>query len=364
MELWVALVLLYAAQCLVRVPPGWVLFTRPLRRWRFTQRDGWRVAHPLPSALSLFASRLPVEEVDGRLRGRGGVRGLSGGALTSRPLVEVGGDAAVAARGTVVRVGDRPVAQALTHHGAEALADRLRALCDPASDPAAILGAALEVSLRSEQLRERRAEFALATRWLRPATDVYAALLFAVLPAVVAWRGAEAGLLYALPVAGLLHVSTLACYGRAYHRLRPGRRGDLIEALFASGLYPPLLLRSHQELAKELLSGYHPAAVAAVVLEGEPRRAFLRSEIATARNAAASDAARGLGLAAMESEALESLCEAVGEPPESLLAPPARLDPLASSYCPACHEPYRRLGGQCVDCVLPLTAYPDAALEA
>lgn len=364
MELWIAFVLLYATQCVVRVPPGSMLFTRPLRRWCFTHRDGWRLTHPLPSAVSLFASRLPVQELHGRLLGRGAVRGLSGGALPSRPLFEPGGGASVSVRGSLVRVGGRPFAQATTKEGAAKLATRLRRLADPGSDPRAVLRSALAEGLRFTQLRERRDDLARHSRWLRVSSNVYAALLFVILPGVVAWRGAEAGLLFTLPVVGLLHVSTLVCFASAHRRLRPGHGGDLLETLFAAGLYPPLLLRSQQELANALLSGYHPAAVAAVVLEGEARRGFLRAELVTARHAAESGAGSEFDAAALESEALEGLCQELGEPLEALLAPPPRFDALATSYCPACHEPYRRSAGLCADCLLPLAPYPDDPVGA
>jgi len=71
-----------------------------------------------------------------------------------------------------------------------------------------------------------------------------------------------------------------------------------------------------------------------------------RGEVASAAHA------RALGAGALRSLAL-----AFGEPPAALLAPPAREDPLAGAYCPACHCEYRRSAGTCSSCRVGLVAF-------
>lgn len=129
-----------------------------------------------------------------------------------------------------------------------------------------------------------------------------------------------------------------------------------MQTLFEVALHPPALLRSFQKLESEVLGRFHPATIAAAVLDSEAGERFLRAEIVRAERAASRPAATEFPN--LELQALERLVIETGRSVESLLLPPARQDPLADAYCPACHTEYRRATGVCTDCQLPLLPYP------
>lgn len=355
MELVVALLTLYALQCVTRLPPGSVLFVRPLRRWRFQHGGGWRVMPPVPSATCVVGCRIPLVQRDGKLRGRGAVTWLSGGVPTGLPAFDPSSGAQISTRGALVRVGGRPFAQGLDAEQAAELATWLRQLARPDLDRKGCIERAVSESLRWDRLRDRLDRVQRESRWLRASADAYAVSLFAILPLALALLGDEAGLYRAwIPLAGL-HLLTWIAFAVAHRRLYPTHTGSRVEALIAMGLYPPLLLRGHAALSAGALGRYHPAAVAAVVLEGSALRAFLRSELVLAR--AASQEPADPPIAAVEAAAIATLIESLGIAPDALLAPPPPTDPLVESYCPACHEEYRRRDGRCTDCgvaLLPL----------
>lgn len=339
MELVAALFLLYGAQCWVRLPSGSTLFVRRLRRWRWFAGHRWALTHLVPSALAIVAARLPVIEVDGRLHGRGAGDG------TALPPLEPHGE--FTARGPWVRVDGRAFARVDGAEQAARLAARLREAT--AGDPRPVLEAMLVDSFRWTELQTRRDELQHHGRWLRRGSNAYGLVVFGVLPALVVLFGEESGLLLGLPAVVSLHVLVWAAFVVAWRRL--GQGGAFEDAL-AMALYPPALLNGYRALARRLLGGFHPAAVAAVVLDGPPRDDFLRGELVRAR-------ASGASLSVLEARAVEGLLESLGCPIESLLEPPHRPEPLAAGYCPACREPYRRTHGNCADCGVPLASYPD-----
>ena len=255
----------------------------------------------------------------------------------------------------MVRVDGRPFAQGVDGKHATELAAWLREFAGQDSDRKRCVELALSESLRWDRLRDQLGRVKHESRWLRASSDLYAVALFAISPLLVAWYGSEAGLLRALLPLGALHLLTLFVFALAHRRLDPKRTGDLVEALISMGLYPPLLLRGYAALTTDTLTRYHPAAVAAVVLEGPALRAFLRGELVRAH--AASHESAGSEIAALEAAAIASLVESQGDSPEALLAPPAPIDPLVESYCPACHEEYRRTGGVCTDCGVALLPF-------
>jgi hypothetical protein len=363
-ELLAILWLLVGLQCLVWLPRGAVLFARPLRGWLASPGPGLRLLHPWPSAPSLLALRLPVVEVEGRLHGRGAASWLRAAELG--PL----GDAAnpqelagASVRGTVVRVAGRPFARGASPAHAQALAALLRELGDPCPDAQRQRAAqALTRSLSLARYRAAAERARAATRALAWSSDTYAAALLVALPVATALVGAETALWWGAPALAGLHATALVCFARAHARLLPEARDARVEELFAAALYPPLLLRAHHALRAGALAGFHPAAVAAAVLPEPARGAFLRAELAhaAARAEAAAHGEGGLDLARLEQRALCELAREAGEDVDALLAAPARSDPRAEGYCPACRVEYRRGATRCSDCRLGLARYAPA----
>jgi len=351
-ELLIWLTLLYALQCVAWLPRGAELFVRPIRRWVISRGPGWRLVHPLPSGDAALALRFPLSEREGRLRGRGATTWLSGQDWGARSApVDLAALGRASAQGSVVRVDGRPFARGWGPAHAESLAQLLRELAgDDPGRQRERLERSLAESLSYAGYEAARAKVDAATYWLG---------IFALLPVCIAGFGEEPGILRALPILAVLHLATLVALASARRSLRPWRTGALIESLVVAGCYPPLLLREHHTLRTQELASFHPAVVASSLLPEEDRRAYLRAELARAsmRPAESPRSEDELGLADLEHRALLRLTCELGESPEALLAPPARCDPAAAAYCPACLCEYRRATGSCSDCDLPLRAF-------
>lgn len=356
MELIAGLWLLYALHCVTWLPRGAVLFVRPLARWIAVPGPGWRLLHPLPSAGAVRTLRLPVVDRDDRIVARGDATWRESQRVAAGPWPVTPDDLeATRADDRLVTLGERPIAKMASDEEAERLAEALRALAP--YEPGERLEPLEPVLARQYALARfeaRRARVLKAARPLAWASDVHAVALLIALPALVLAVGEEAGLRLALPPLLATHAATLVALFVVHRRLRPGRRGERVEALLSSLVYPPGLLRAHAALVGEALGTFHPAVAAVALLPDDRRRRLLRVEIVRVREAALRG---GSALGRWEQELLGLLLTAGDLSADDLVAPPERADAMAESYCIVCLTEYRRRQGTCSDCKAALVAY-------
>lgn len=363
MELWLTLLALYGAQCLVRLSRSEVLFVRPIGRWQAFSGPGWKLTQPLDDAAAVVATRLPLSAEGDQLRahehpdrlGLGVPLGLQkqGGGLPFNPRSAE----RIEHRGNLVRVGGQPFHRSATRAGAAALARLLADLAGASpAEVSARLRTELQHALSLTEHDEERTRLEAATRLLAWSTHIYLLLFLVGLPAAMGFYGEEAGLLRSFPVLALAHVASLAIMLRAHRRLFPADGGQRFEDVLAAALYPPALLRARARMQIEILGRFHPAVHAAARLEGEERRTFLRAEVA--RLELALQRGDATLIAPLEHEALNHLLSTCGESREALFAAmPAPGKPGEGSYCPICSAEYLMASGTCVDCGATLVPY-------
>jgi hypothetical protein len=363
LELWFTLLVLYGAQCLVRLSESEVLFVRPFGRWRAVSGPGWRLTHLFSDEAAVLANRLPLildgEDLYARERPvRFGLSAPSSASARVRGPAFTERDArSVEQRGHLVRVGGQLFHRSATRRGAAALACLLRDLAGASSQQvAARLRTEVGNALSVDEFESRRARLVDATRTLAWSTHVYRLLLVAGLPFATWLLGEEPGLLTAFPVLAMTHVFALFFMLRAHRKLFPGDGDQRFEDVATAAIYPPALLRAHANMRLEVLSCFHPAVHAACRLVGEHRRTFLRAELARLDLALEMDGSPVT--ASLERDALIEFLKGCGETRESLFK--ARLEPggpSQGSYCPVCSSDYLRNSGRCIDCGATLIAY-------
>lgn len=365
LELFAALILLYGAQCLKLLPAGCAMVDQLGRGRRLWEGGGWRVLSPLAVRAAYVGSRLPIVCAEsGGLRARAPVSRLAlapepgvGLPFVPRSVDTAEARGAAEARGKLVWVDGLPFARAISARQASRWAELLSDLA--AADPPEVqsrLAAAVASSFDLCRFRARRADFSRATRALRWSVGAYLVSLFVILPTLALAFHAERGIALSLPLIATMHLTTLVSLWLAHRRLRLEARGERVELLIATALYPPALLHSSQELANEVYGEFHPAVLAAGLLDEGHRHRFLRTELARLMQLRDATPAE-TGIAELEIDALIGLAQSVGESESSLVAPPSRIDPLAERYCPACLAEYRAAIAVCSDCRVHLCAY-------
>lgn len=360
MDLILALYVLYGLQCVAWLPGGACLFVATLFGSLVSRGPGFRLLHPRPSAPCSIALRFPLCERGGRLSGRGAATWLADRAERGDETIDLGALRSARADHTVVRVGGRPFARGCDDADARRIAALLRELADTAEERrGALLDGELARAASLAGFAAARERFERAAWPLGWTSDVYWICLFLLLPGSMLFIGSDFGVRLLVPALAILHVATLLCLAYAHATLRPGERGERVQLLFGAALYPPGLLRAYAQLRSGALGRFAPSAAAVALLDAEPRRAFLRAELVrAARQVADAEPARpALELARREERALHALVREAGESPQALLAAPARSDPLARGYCPACRCEYRRADGECSDCEVALEPY-------
>ena len=363
MDLWLTLVVLYFAQCLVRLSGNESLFVRLGPRWRVFAGPGWKLTHPFDDGAALLASRLPLAHDGESLRARERpVRfGLSASSIASS---RAGGPAftetnarRIERRGHWVRVDGRLFVRSATRNGARAGVRLLRDLAGArAEDVEARVRAELEHTLSADAYERDRTRVDDSTRVLAWSTHLHRLLLLAGLPVVILFLGEEAGLQLAFPVLAVTHVFTLVAMHRAHRRLLPEEGDQRFEDVATAAIYPPALLRAHADMRTEVLSRFHPAVHATNRLAGEHRKAFLRAELARLDLALETDGSPMI--ASLERDALIGFLTRCGESRESLFrTEPEPGTPSDGSFCPVCSAEYLRASGRCVDCGAALIPY-------
>ncbi|MGH9363636.1 MAG: hypothetical protein ACRD2T_17130, partial [Thermoanaerobaculia bacterium] len=164
-----------------------------------------------------------------------------------------------------------------------------------------------------------------------------------------------------------LHAAIVVACARAHRALYPEERAGRRSLLAVMALSPPAAIRARDFLARELLPGSHPLAVAGVLCGREELQAFAARAVRDARYPVAdadpteNPLARSIEawFGEAEREALERFAPEAGLGVEELLAPPPRQDSAVASFCPRCLLQYRTESASCPDCAgVPLRPLP------
>lgn len=208
-----------------------------------------------------------------------------------------------------------------------------------------------------------RGRMADARAALAPArVDAVAAFawIFGFAPLMVwtfGWNASWPTFLLSFPLFALLIVGDAR---RAFTMMNDGRSPPL-SLLVMIALSPAAAMRAADPLMRTLLARHHPLAVASVLCERNAYERFAEEVMRSRRRGAppeGGDEAPASGIERLQ--AAEADLIALTIPGARFTEPPARRDPSARAYCPACLLEYVVRDGACDDCGgVALESYPD-----
>jgi len=253
---------------------------------------------------------------------------------------------------------------------ARRLADLLRELAAlPAERRAAAIERALEAAFDADAIAETVAGHRDRVRPLAIAGNAVWLWLFAVAPAVLAWRGLAAS--WRALLIGLLLFTVWATveFWLAHRGLYPRHRAERCLAAIGHLCAPPIAIRSLDRLTRDLLADRDPVAAAAVLCPRPEALALAERALRDARNPLP-PVCPGDDPAAQRTErwfrerrlaALERFVERrFGTAAADLAGPPAPETPASRFYCPRCTGQYLVEAPECAGCpgiaLLPLPA--------
>lgn len=372
--LFLILALLYASECLFWVPSGAIAFAQGFGRswtrshpWLSNHRGGFVLAPWFSPLGSIVICHAPVAivEPDGIIP-----RHARGPENTG--VVDFSSLADVQADGKNLAMAGKRLFKARSTVQAVLLCDQIRKLAALDRERRRLaLEAGGEEQFRSDAIQQRLDDFQQRTGRLRILANILFLYLFAVAPAVI-WRF---GLLVSWrPLLVSLYVLTFATaflFRRAHKHFYPRIETERFTYMLMQMFAPATAIRARDVLSRNLLEGYHPLAIAWMLLPANKFPALAREWLIdltySARDNAAASGLAGRSVSNdilafdhnREQRIVLKFLKANGLSPEQLLAPPARMDTECLSYCPRCRAQFRIKQGVCSDCGgLQLISFP------
>ena len=364
MELFLTAVVLYLWQCVVFLPLGGAAFLS-VRSFAAKARrgPGFHLLSPWPGDISIVSGGLPFELGIAEVYAPSPLpRGdLS---LIEDTVVSLDGSERFRVRGSNVVAGGRVFLRAASPHHAEHLAETLQRLKETASPKrSAVLRGLVDAAY---DLSAFRAALASSTRVVRPlqwCCALYLMMAAGVLPVLALFSSGEIALRTMLIPLAVAHIVSLGALVLAEARsLRPA--SNRTERFFIAALYPPALLRTPSEWISEQLVPFHPATVAAALLDRENFIELVRREVAEVDHprwerhgiAEVPSAPERKNFLRILRIGLLSLLEQVDKDSPGL-GVRHRVDVDAVSYCPFCLGDFRSDFRYCKSCGVATVAY-------
>lgn len=364
------LALLYLTECATLARADTLFFLSPLlRRWKFvypatllgSTQSGLVFSNPLPPlGVTVICQPWPVSLSP--------VGVYSYVSLTTHPEGRLDQEEAyiawdevreVSLYGNRLRINRTDFAKT----GSTQLAKLLASLIDhlwrlPLRERAEVIRQAIQKSLNAETVRARIGEYLRRSWWLRVLSNVLFLYLFVLSPYAIWYFDLPRTWVLLLLGLILLMILNSFLFFRSHKALYPTESGERTQNLFLISLLPTLSLRAHDYLARNLLIGFHPLAVAQALCSPEDFKTIAKRMILDARHpmqpVCPSEEAgpRETESWYRESQrsAMEEFVQSVGIDLTVLTRPPTPGETISKSYCPRCHLEYAMPEGSCDRC--------------
>jgi hypothetical protein len=354
------LFLIYLLQCFASTLPSSVVFFLDYRLRGRLLRHYWQIGpsgrrvfllNPfLPHVGALHTDRVPFAV---RFNSAGdliGLESLSPPSDSVPPIFAVDGAHAIEAFAKKVIVDDQVFLCLRSESAAQQIAALLRDLQNTArANRMPLLERHFKEMFALKVIDERLEKYSQSTEYLQ--TACFSLLFFMLFlgPATASILGLRrvwpALLLYLV----LSSASILWLFRRAYRQLYPWEKGWPLQHMLTIAVSPFAAIRANDLLVAELLSEFHPVAVAWRVLSELEFSQFGSAELRKVRFLHSDE---------FLAKSLRDFFVENGLDPEFLLRAPSRERPSSLAYCPVCLTQYVIASGVCQDCDgTPLAAF-------
>lgn len=207
-----------------------------------------------------------------------------------------------------------------------------------------LIEAWLRKSTDAAAIEERLTRFCQKSRWLDIAVNLQFLLLFLIVPMSFFRFGSKA----LWPMAGAVLATSVFIAWRSVRLHKYFFAGDgegRFKSVFSTVLSPIYAIRAEDAVARDLLAGFHPVAVAGVMCSKKDLEAFAGEQLRANKFSS-----RGTGWYGDQLQlALTRMLEKKGIDARRLLAAPER-EAGCVLYCPQCRAQYTKAREGCADC--------------
>jgi hypothetical protein len=196
----------------------------------------------------------------------------------------------------------------------------------------------------TEAVEERLKLYCQKSRWLDIAVNLQFVLLFMIVPAAFFRFGGRA-LWPTLAAVITVSIATARQSWRLHKFFFPGDGDARFKSVFSTVLSPIYAIRAGDALARDLMAGFHPAAVAGVVCRQHEFEAFAEEQLRANKFSRWGTSWHHEQLQL----ALTKMLAKKGVDVKRLLSAPKR-DGNCVMYCPRCRAQYTKTREDCADC--------------
>lgn len=357
---------IYLSDCWYFVPHRAVVFASPLlstwhwtrtRAWLGTPTGGWVLLRPLPPlGRHSVCDHWPLAVTPECAVGRDTVWAPLGRDRQVLLPISVESAGRVSSDGRRILAGTVEIARVASNRAARSMAGLLREL--GAQEPEQReqhIRRAVAAGFDTGCIEQRRAELARLGAPVLVACNALFVYLVAIVPGTLWWMGIERTWFVLLAILAGLQCWILMRFARAHGRLHADHPSERRAHLFQMLLSPPLAVRAHDALSRDVFAEFHPLAVAAVLTPGAAFEELARMELRESRfgrlRVSMTEPARAARtwFDALVFEHAARLTADSGARPADMLAAPV-VDPGALAHCPICHTQFTVEQGVCEDC--------------
>ena len=202
----------------------------------------------------------------------------------------------------------------------------------------------LRKSTDAAAIEDRLTMFCRKIRWLDVAVNLQFFLLFLIVPILFFRFGSKA--LWPM-VGAILATSIFIAWrsARVHKYFFPGESEGRFKSVFSTVLSPIYAIRAEDAVARDLLAGFHPVAVAGVMCSKKDLEAFAGELLRMNKFSSGGTGWYGEQL----QSALARMLEKKGIDGGQLVAAPER-EEGCMVYCPRCRAQYTKAREGCADC--------------
>jgi hypothetical protein len=344
-SLFLAVLVIYLVQCLYWVTPGSAVFVLNSRgrgkrkrggfAWSALRTEGY-LALPVPPLSPLMVAAWPAFQLD--------AEGIAIPEPQGEPLFLPWENLVIAHSDSKVTCNGHPVFRGSEEQvvACFGLMKQLQSASPPARRP--MIERWIERAMRARHVARRIRIFAGRSRWLRLLANLQFIALFLLVPLVLVRF--SSGLLWRVIVFVLALSALIALeFWTTHKKFFPNAGSTRLKSAVTILLSPVAAIRACDVIARDLLSGCHPLAVAGGVLRGEEFDNFAGEQLRPCRFSGQP----GKWYQQILAKRMEQAIREAGTRPDSLLRP-AQRDEGCVVYCPLCLSQYVKDADSCVDC--------------
>jgi hypothetical protein len=266
--------------------------------------------------------------------------------------------------GKLILLNGRRIGNCISSGHASAVAGLLERLRESSpKDRCRLIKEEYQRMLDVKEIEQTVIQYRRRSRVLRLMCNLLFCFLFFAIPLMFSLQDSLVGWFWFATILLLILETIVMEFWYAHSALLPEEREERWNAVVRMTLFPPAAIRSNDALSADLLSRFHPVAIAMALTDSATFKNLASEHLRRARfpkggHALEEDVSQhDAEHREIAGEQIERMLKYKDLDIQSLLEPPVPDSASSLSYCPRCLTQYTISGGSCSECSLPTARF-------